>query len=200
MFTGIVTDIGVLQELISLNQGLQLKISTLYDVNNISIGSSIACNGVCLTLVKKAPNLLIVEAWSEALELTTIKNWVIGEAINLEQSLCLGDELGGHLVYGHVDDKAEIIDKNTEGDAIRFRIKAPNHLKIFIAPKGSIALDGTSLTVNKVNDNIFDVLLIAHSLKVTNWKNKNIGDFVNIEVDSLARYYLHYQEMKNQHE
>lgn len=193
MFTGIVTDIGTVEKVAPLNEGVLLRISTAYDPETIELGASIACSGVCLTVValpKKGSNQrwFEVEAWEEALRLTTIGSWNNGTRINLERSLKLGDEMGGHLVSGHIDGMAEIIAMEEEGDAVRFTLHAPEKLAPFIAEKGSVALDGTSLTVNAVNGNEFDVLLIRHSLEVTTWGSRQVGDKVNIEIDQLARY------------
>ena len=154
---------------------------------------SIACSGVCLTVTSlpedgSNQHWFEVEAWEEALRLTTISAWKAGQKINLERSLKIGDELGGHLVSGHVDGKAEILSVEAEGEATRFRLRAPEHLAKFVAPKGSVALDGTSLTVNAVNATDFDVLLIRHSLEVTTWGERKAGDAVNFEVDTMARY------------
>ncbi|OJF95144.1 riboflavin synthase [Pararhizobium antarcticum] len=193
MFTGIITDIGTVESLTALDEGIKLRIATAYDPEGIDIGASIACSGVCLT-VTHLPDATAnqrwfeVEAWEEALRLTTISGWSVGQKINLERSLKIGDELGGHLVSGHVDGKAEILSVESEGDATRFRLRAPEHLAKFVAPKGSVALDGTSLTVNAVNGCDFDVLLIRHSLEVTTWGQIKAGDFVNFEVDTMARY------------
>ena len=129
-----------------------------------------------------------VEAWEEALRLTTIASWQKGTHVNLERALKIGDELGGHIVSGHVDGKAEILAVEPEGEAVRIRLRAPEHLAKFVAPKGSIALDGTSLTVNAVEGTDFDVLLIRHTLTVTTWGERQPGDFVNFEVDTMARY------------
>ncbi|WP_420960067.1 riboflavin synthase [Brucella sp. IR073] len=193
MFTGIVTDIGKVDRIKRLNEGVQLRIEMNYDPETIALGASIACAGVCLTVValpEKGSNArwFEVEAWEEALRLTTLGTWKSGTRINLERSLKLGDEMGGHLVSGHVDGQAEIIERKEEGDAVRFRIRAPEALAPFIAQKGSVALDGTSLTVNGVDGNVFDVLLIRHSLEVTTWGERKLGDKVNIEIDQLARY------------
>lgn len=193
MFTGIVTDIGEVSEVKELDEGVSLRIETNYDPKTIEIGASIACSGVCLT-VTRLPDTesnarwFEVEAWEEALRLTTIGAWKAGQKINLERSLKLGDEMGGHLVSGHVDAMAEIVRVEPEGEAVRFAIRAPEALAPFIAQKGSVALDGTSLTVNGVNGNEFDVLLIRHSLEVTTWGMRKAGDKVNIEIDQLARY------------
>lgn len=196
MFTGIITDIGIVDDIIPLEKGLKLKIRTIYDISSIEIGSSIACNGICLTVIGKAHSAIFLEAWAEALSLTTINEWQKGDEINLEKSLRIGDEIGGHLISGHVDAKAQIIDKEKIGGSIRFFIKSPDELKIFIAQKGSIALDGTSLTVNSVNDNIFDVLIINHTLNVTNWKKKKVGDILNMEIDQLSRYCVRYAQIQ----
>ena len=193
MFTGIITDIGTVETITPLDEGIKLRIATAYDPEGIDIGASIACSGVCLTvtvLPEEGSNQrwFEVEAGEEALRLTTISGWKTGEKINLERSLKIGDELGGHMVSGHVDGKAEILSVEAEGEATRFRLRAPEHLAKFVAPKGSVALDGTSLTVNAVDGADFDVLLIRHSLEVTTWGERRAGDFVNFEVDTMARY------------
>lgn len=193
MFTGIITDIGRVAALTKLDQGVSLRIETSWDPAGIDIGASIACSGVCLTvtaLPEQGDNSrwFEVEAWEEALRLTTIATWSVGSPINLERSLKIGDELGGHMVSGHVDGQAEIINITDEGEARRFTLRAPKPLSRFIAPKGSVALDGTSLTVNAVNGADFDVLLIRHSLSVTTWGDRAVGDHINLEVDQMARY------------
>jgi riboflavin synthase len=188
MFTGIVTDIGTLQKVEQLDQGKRFRVASSYDSNSIDIGASIAHSGVCLTVVAKGEGWFEVEAWEEALRLTTLGNWYMGQKINLERSLKMGDELGGHLVSGHVDGLAEVVEVKPEGEATRFVLEAPKELTKFIAAKGSVALDGTSLTVNKVDGNRFDVLLIAHTLEVTTWGNVKKGDKLNIEIDQMARY------------
>lgn len=192
MFTGIVTDIATLESIEQLDQGRRFRIRSSYDSSGIDIGASIAHSGVCLTVTEKGSdgegNWFEVEAWEEALRLTTLGNWKKGQRINLERSLKMGDELGGHLVSGHVDGMAEITAVRQEGEATRFTIEAPAHLAKFIAPKGSVALDGTSLTVNGVEGNTFDVLLIAHTLEVTTWGDRKKGDLLNIEIDQMARY------------
>ncbi len=193
MFTGIVTDIGRIGQVKPLNEGVLLRIETNYDPETIEIGASISCSGVCLTvtsLPEKGSNArwFEVEAWEEALRLTSIADWKAGTHINLERSLKLGDEMGGHLVSGHVDAMADLIKREEEGDAVRFTLRVPENLARFIAPKGSVALDGTSLTVNAVNGNEFDVLLIRHSLEVTTWGERKVGDKINIEIDQMARY------------
>jgi len=193
MFTGIITDIGRVAALTGRDQGVALRIETAFDPAGIDIGASIACSGVCLTvtaLPEQGDNArwFEVEAWEEALRLTTIGGWTEGTPVNLERSLRIGDELGGHMVSGHVDGLADIIAIKDEGEARRFTLRAPEALARFIAPKGSVALDGTSLTVNAVEGADFDVLLIRHSLGVTTWGERAVGDHVNLEVDQMARY------------
>ena len=193
MFTGIVTDIGTVARVTPLDKGVKLRIETAYDPATIDIGASISCSGVCLTVVTlpdRGANerWFEVEAWEEALRLTTASGWGAGTRINLERALKIGDELGGHIVSGHVDGVAEIVARQDEGEAVRFALEVPAPLARFIAPKGSVALDGTSLTVNKVERTRFDVLLIHHSLAVTTWGERKAGDRVNLEVDTMARY------------
>jgi len=193
MFTGIVTDVGAIAAVTPLAEGVRLRIDTAYDPAGIAIGASIACAGVCLTvtgLPESGSNRgwFEVEAWEEALRLTTAASWARGTRINLERALKIGDELGGHIVSGHVDGTATILARQPEGDAVRFTLEAPRDLARFIAPKGSVALDGTSLTVNKVEGTRFDVLLIHHSLQVTTWGERQAGDRVNLEIDTMARY------------
>jgi len=193
VFTGIVTDIGRIDKISEMDEGVRLRIATQYDPATIDIGASIACAGVCLTVTglpgpQDNAKWFEVEAWEEALRLTTIGSWNEGARINLERSLRMGDELGGHLVSGHVDGQADIVSILDEGEARRFRLRAPSHLAKYIAPKGSVALDGTSLTVNSVEAEIFDVLLIRHSLEVTTWSERSAGDTVNLEIDQMARY------------
>lgn len=193
MFTGIVTDVGTVAHVGARNEGLRLRIETSYDPTTIDIGASIACGGVCLTVValpEEGANdrWFEVEAWEEALRLTTVAGWRSGTRINLERALKVGDELGGHIVSGHVDGMAEIVGRDDEGEAVRFTLEAPRDLARFIAAKGSVALDGTSLTVNRVEGTRFDVLLIHHSLQVTTWGERAVGDSVNIEIDTMARY------------
>ena len=193
MFTGIITDVGTIQSVTPMNEGVRLRIDTAYDPADIDMGASIACSGTCLTVTGLPDSgdnsrWFEVEAWEEALRLTTIGQWRAGTRINLERSLRMGDELGGHLVSGHVDGIAEILAVEDEGEARRFQMAAPDDLARFIAPKGSVALDGTSLTVNAVAGTGFDVLLIRHSLEVTTWSERQAGDTVNLEIDQMARY------------
>jgi len=196
MFTGIISDIGEITARTQIDGGARFDIACHYPADSIDIGASIACSGVCLTVVARESaagakgyiSRFTVEAWEEALRLTTAESWHMGTKLNLERALKAGDELGGHIVSGHVDGLAEITNISEEGEARRFHIKAPQHLACFIAPKGSVALDGVSLTVNKVEGDMFNVLIIRHTLEVTIWGQRKIGDKLNIEIDPLARY------------
>lgn len=193
MFTGIVTDIGTVETVTPLNEGIRLRIATSYDPATIAIGASIAHAGVCLTVTAlpaagSNERWHEVEAWEEALRLTTAGTWQRGTRINLERALKIGDELGGHIVSGHVDGMAEIVAVKEEGDAVRFTLRAPEGFAKFVAQKGSVALDGTSLTVNKVEGDLFDILLIRHTLEVTTWGERQVGDRINFEADTMARY------------
>ena len=193
MFTGIVTDVGTVAAITPMDEGVRLRVATSYDPKTVDIGASIAHGGVCLTVTALPgeganERWFEVEAWEEALRLTTIASWREGTRINLERALKIGDELGGHIVSGHVDGRAEILSVEAEGEAVRIRLRAPQALARFVAPKGSVALDGPSLTVHAVDGTDFDVLLIRHTLAVTTWGDRNPGDFVNFEVDTMARY------------
>ncbi|MEB2843990.1 riboflavin synthase [Endobacterium cereale] len=193
MFTGIVTDVGTVSAVTPLDEGVKLRIDTAYDPNTIDMGASISHAGVCLTVTGlpgdgSNERWFEVEAWEEALRLTTVSSWVEGSRVNLERALKIGDELGGHIVSGHVDGTAEILSVEPEGEAVRIRLRAPEHLARFVAPKGSVALDGTSLTVNAVDGADFDILLIRHTLGVTSWGERKVADRVNFEVDTMARY------------
>lgn len=188
MFTGIITEIGTLEAVMQRDGGKAFRVRSGYEYSGVDIGASIAHAGVCLTVTAKGENWHEVEAWEEALRLTTLDGWKSGQRINLERSLKIGDELGGHMVSGHVDGLAQIVAVAAEGEATRFTLEVPQHLAKFIAPKGSVSLDGTSLTVNGVEGSRFDVLLIAHTLEVTTWGERGQGDHVNLEVDQMARY------------
>ena len=190
MFTGIVTDIG---EILELEQrgDLRARIATAWPVAGIDIGASIACEGVCLTVVAKgdAPrNWFDVEISAESVSKTNLGGWKTGKKLNLERALKVGDELGGHIVSGHVDGVAVIEEMHDEGDSTRISFRAPDALARFIASKGSVALNGTSLTVNEVEGNRFGVNLIPHTQAVTTWGRARVGDGVNLEIDTLARY------------
>ena len=190
MFTGIVTDMG---EILELEQrgDLRARIATAYDPAGIDIGASIACEGVCLTVVAlgDAPkNWFDVEISAETVSKTNLAGWAVGKRLNLERALKVGDELGGHIVSGHVDGVAEVVGVRPEGDSLRVTFRAPEDLAKFIAPKGSVALNGTSLTVNEVEGRDFGVNLIPHTQAVTTWGDVALGDAVNLEVDTMARY------------
>lgn len=195
MFTGIVTDMGDIRSL-ERRGDLRARIGTSYDTSGIDIGASIACSGVCLTVVQLGPDWFDVEISAETLDKTNIGQWAVGQKINLERALKVGDELGGHIVSGHVDGLAEIIEMRPEGDSVRFVFDAPHNLARFIAPKGSVALDGTSLTVNEVEDTRFGVNIIPHTQEVTTWGASKVGDKVNLEIDTLARYVARLAEMQ----
>lgn len=190
MFTGIVTDLGVVKAL--KQQGdLRARIGTSYDITGIDLGASIACEGVCLTVVAMGANdgnWFDVDISAESVSATNITTWAVGRRINLERALRLGDELGGHIVSGHVDGVARIISMTQDGDSTRFVFRAPQELARFIAPKGSVALNGTSLTVNAVDGCDFGVNIIPHTKEVTTWGDAAVGDTVNIEIDTMARY------------
>ena len=188
MFTGLVADIGSIEKTEQLDQGRLFRVATKLDLEAMQLGASVSHAGVCLTVTSKGDHWIESEAWNEALKLTTLGSLHTGDRLNLEPSLRMGDELGGHLVSGHVDGMAQIIDRKEEGEAVRFTLEAPAELAKFIAPKGSVALDGTSLTVNGVEENHFDVLLIRHTLEVTTWGDRKVGDRVNLEIDQMARY------------
>ncbi len=191
MFTGLISDVGEILE-IRKKGDTWLKIGCSYDPTSIEVGASICCSGACLTALERGTdagrNWFSVEASQETLDKTTLGDWTVGTRINLERSLKLGDELGGHLVSGHVDGVGEIVAREPEGDSVRFRFRAPDGLARFIAAKGSVALDGTSLTVNDVDGPEFGVNLISHTLQVTTWGDAVTGDPINIEIDMLARY------------
>ena len=201
MFTGIITDVGRLLSIETAGD-TTMRIATRYDVGGIDLGASIACNGVCLTVVATGTEgvggsekgWFAVQASAETLSKTTLGVWTLGQPINLERALRVGDELGGHIVSGHVDGVAQIVDMRPEGDSLRVRLRAPDALAGFIAPKGSVALDGTSLTVNEVEGAEFGINLIAHTRKVTNWGDLVQGDAVNIEIDTIARYVARLRE------
>ena len=190
MFTGIVTDLG---EILELEQrgDLRARIGTAYDVAGIDIGASIACDGVCLTVVAlgTAPkNWFDVEISAESVSKTNIGDWRLGQRLNLERALKVGDELGGHIVSGHVDGVADVVKLAPEGDSLRVTFRAPRELARFIAPKGSVALNGTSLTVNEVEGCDFGINFIPHTQSVTTWDEVAVGNRVNLEVDTMARY------------
>ena len=187
MFTGIVTDIGQIEH-IEHRGDLRVKINCSYAVDQIPIGASICCSGACLTVVSKGKNWFCVDVSKATLDATILGSWKKGTSINLEQSLKLGEELGGHLVTGHVDGVADLVEREEVGDSWKLRFKAPDALKDFIAEKGSITLNAVSLTVNEVFNNVFTVNIIPHTWDFTTFKNLTVGSKVNLEIDIIARY------------
>jgi riboflavin synthase len=202
MFTGIVTDIGEIVALTPTAQGQlhRLRIACSYDRATIADGASIACNGVCLSVVGSGMDdgktWFDVDAAAETLGMTTARHWTVGTRLNLERALKIGDELGGHIVAGHADGIATILSRNDLPDMARFELTTTRELARFIAPKGSVTLDGVSLTVNTVQDVAFSVLIIPHTLTVTTLSGWHAGRAVNIEVDLMARYAARLSEMK----
>jgi riboflavin synthase len=190
MFTGIVTDIGELRH-VEKRGDTHLVVATRFDVSRMEIGASIACAGICMTLVDKggaADRWFAVTASGETLSRTTVGEWKAGHKVNLERPLCVGDELGGHIVTGHVDGTAEIVSAVQDGESLRMVFEAPLALMPFVAPKGSIAVDGVSLTVNEADGTCIGVNLIPHTLKTTALGDRRPGSRVNLEIDILARY------------
>ncbi len=201
MFTGIVTDIGEITDL-QQRGDTRMQISCAYDVAGLELGASVSCSGACLTVVetgsdKAGRGWFAVEASQETLDCTTLGAWSVGTRINLERALKVGDELGGHIVSGHVDGVGAVASRTPEGDSERFVFEAPKDLACFIAPKGSVTLNGTSLTVNEVDGASFGVNLISHTLSVTTWGTSSVGEKVNIEIDMLARYVARLLETKS---
>jgi len=187
MFTGIITDIGTVTQL-TQEGDLRARIATGYDTSRIDMGASIASDGVCLTVVDLGPDWYEVQVSAETVDKTNLGAWSVGRRVNLERALRVGDELGGHIVSGHVDGLAEIVAMQDEGGSTRVSLRAPADLARFIAPKGSVALNGTSLTVNEVDGDTFGINFIPHTKEVTTWGDAAIGDKVNLEIDTLARY------------
>jgi riboflavin synthase len=187
MFTGIVTDLGRVKRLRHRNL-VDLTIATAFDTSAIPIGASVACSGVCLTVVATEEGEFSVQASAETRACTTIGDWKEGTPVNLEKSLRVGDELGGHLVSGHVDGIASIVDRRPEAESVRFVFEVPDGLERFVAAKGSVALDGVSLTVNEVSGTLFGVNIIPHTLACTNFGAAQLGQRMNLEIDLIARY------------
>jgi riboflavin synthase len=187
MFTGIITDVG---EVRAIERGgdTGFRIGTRFDAATLAIGASVACSGACLTVVAKGDGWFAVQASAETLSRTTLGGWRVGTRVNLEQALRVGDELGGHIVSGHVDAVAHIVGRRNEGESVRFAIEAPEVFARAIAPKGSVALDGVSLTVNEVDGATFGVNIIPHTQLETTFGAARAGDSVNLEIDMLARY------------
>lgn len=201
MFTGIVTDVG---KVISLDQrgDLRITMSTQYDMDDIDIGASVACSGVCLTIVDKGTEWIAADASDETLSVTTLKDWSEGQLVNFERPLKVGDELGGHIVSGHVDCVGEIVGWESVGDSIEMTVRVPADHKGLLAEKGSIAVDGVSLTINKICDGQeycdFSINLIPHTQEVTAFRSADTGTCVNIEFDTLARYVARLRSLEGQ--
>lgn len=194
MFTGIVTDVGRLRAVRETNRDLRFEVETSFDLATIDMGASISHAGCCLTIVEKGDNWFAVEVSGETLSLTTLGAWKEGDRVNLERAARVGDELGGHIVSGHVDGVGEVISVESEGGSHRVKIRVPRPLHRFIAPKGSITVDGVSLTVNEVEDDVFGVNLIPHTWDVTTLGRLKPGVKVNLEIDMLARYLARWRE------
>lgn len=196
MFTGIITDLGKIVE-IEEKGDWRIRIETAYDMSTVDLGASIACNGVCLTVTRKGDDWFDVDVSGETLSKTTIGDWAAGRRINLERALKVGDELGGHIVSGHVDGLGVIRSVTPEGDSLRYKFDLPDDLLTFVAPKGSVTIDGTSLTVNEVDEQGFGVNIIPFTQEKTVFQFTKAGDRVNIEIDTLARYVSRMMERAN---
>ena len=194
MFTGIITDVGRIRSVRETNRDLRIEVETAYDLASIPMGASIAHAGCCLTVVDKGEGWFAVEVSGESLDKTTLGRWREGTQVNLERPARAGDELGGHFVSGHVDGVGEVVSIEPEGGSHRVRIRAPRPLHRFIAPKGSITVEGVSLTVNEVEDDVFGVNVIPHTWEVTTLGQLKHRDPVNLEIDMLARYLARWQE------
>ncbi|MBE7636919.1 riboflavin synthase [Sneathiella sp. P13V-1] len=196
MFTGIITDVG---SILSLEQSgdTKIKIKTAFETSGIDIGASIACSGVCLTVTDKGDDWFAVEASAETLSCTNLGNWKEGSAVNLERALKMGDELGGHVVTGHVDAVISVKEMETIGDSTKVTFSLPTDYAGFVAQKGSVTLDGISLTVNSVGDDFFTVNLISHTKGNTTFQGLQVGQFINMEIDVLARYVSRMNEVNN---
>ena len=194
MFTGIITDVGQVRSIRDTERDRRFEIGTAYDTATLELGASVCHAGCCLTVVDRGPGWFAVEVSRESLSLTTLDAWREGTPVNLERALRSGDELGGHYVSGHVDGVGEVVSVTPEGGSHRVRIRAPRPLHRYIAPKGSVAVDGVSLTVNDVAEDVFGVNIIPHTWEVTTLGGLQPGSRVNLEVDMLARYVARWQE------
>ncbi len=187
MFTGIITDMGTVRA-VERAGDTRFEFHTNYDTQDFEIGASICCSGACMTVIEKGAGWFAITASAESLSKTTMGSWEVGTPVNFERSLKLGDELGGHIVSGHVDGVGSVVSVTPEGDSLRFVFEAPEGLEKFIAPKGSVAVDGVSLTVNEVEGRRFGINVIPHTRDVTTIGNLHPGSRVNLEIDMLARY------------
>ena len=196
MFTGIITDIGTVKSVDKEAGGVRLGSETAYDLSSVDMGASIACSGCCLTVVEKKDNVFFVDVSAESISKTTIGDWDEGSRVNLERALKVGDELGGHIVSGHVDGLAKLNRVMPDGDSYRLKFEVPQDLACFIAPKGSVSLDGISLTVNEVEGNQFGVNIIPHTWEQTTLSDRSEGDDIHLEIDMLARYMARMLEVR----
>ena len=194
MFTGIVTDIGRVRSVQETNRDLRFEIETSFDTATLDIGASVSHAGCCLTVVDKGPGWFAVEVSAETLSMSTLSDWTEGRPINLERAARVGDELGGHIVSGHVDGVGEVLSILSEGGSHRVSIRVPKPLHRYIAAKGSITVEGVSLSVNEVEDDVFGVNLIPHTWDVTSLGGLVVGSRVNLEIDMLARYLARWRE------
>ncbi len=198
MFTGIITDLGRVRKIVGGGRDTRFEIATAYDTRGLDIGASVAHNGCCLTVIEKghdeAGGWFAVHAAAETLAITTLGTWVEGQAINLERALKVGDELGGHIVSGHVDAMARVVAASADGDSWRFTLEVPPEFAKYVAAKGSVVLNGVSLTVNEVDDNRFGVCIIPHTLIATTFGTLKVGDMMNFEIDVVARYVARLRE------
>jgi len=194
MFTGIVTDVGRVRAVRDTNRDRRFEIETRFDLGTLDIGASVSHAGCCLTVVEKGPDWFAVEVSGETLAMSTLDNWTEGRRVNLERAARVGDELGGHIVSGHVDGVGEVLTIESEGGSHRLCVRVPRPLHRFIAPKGSITVEGVSLTVNAVEDDVFGVNLIPHTWDVTTLGDLKVGSKVNLEIDMLARYLARWRE------
>ena len=193
MFTGIVTHIGSVRQIIK-GGDTRLEITVPFEIGDLDIGASVACSGACMTVIEKGADWFAVSVSGESLAKTTLGRWPEGTAVNLERALKAGDEMGGHIVSGHVDGVGALVFMAREGDSTRMTFEAPESLRQFIASKGSITIDGISLTVNDVGSTTFDINVIPHTQAVTTLGERQVGDAVNLEIDMLARYVARLQD------
>ncbi len=194
MFTGIVTDVGRVRTIRDTNRDRRFEIETSFDLSTIDIGASVSHAGCCLTVVEKGEGWFAVEVSGETLAMSTLDDWREGDPVNLERAARVGDELGGHIVSGHVDGVGEVLSIDSEGGSHRVQIRVPKPLHRYIAPKGSITVEGVSLTVNEVEDDVFGVNIIPHTFDVTTFGELKPGAKVNLEIDMLARYLARWRE------
>lgn len=187
MFTGIVTDLGEVRSVVKTGD-TRFEFNTQYDTDGIEIGASICCSGACMTVIDKGPDWFAISASDESLSCTTMGDWLPGSPVNFERSLKMGDEMGGHIVSGHVDGVAEVVSVTPENESTRLQFRVPDGLTKYIAPKCSVAIDGVSMTVNEVQGGIFGVNVIPHTQEITTLGQFKPGSRVNLEIDMLARY------------